>query len=427
MFTPVKKFLENSARLTGDFTRSENGAFVTIFGVSFFAIMLSIGIAFDYTQISRARSIVNHSLDSAILAAGNDLLENNPDDADIRATFEDHLYANLASHPELVDLVQVTNFAVDRATGQIDAALNLPYQTAFMAIAGYDTVQVGSLSQANFSTTPVEISMVLDVTGSMNDDGKLASMKLAAKDAIDALLPAGKPNSNVRIGLVPYSAGVRLDNALAAKASGQNTYSCMTERATNPHNDVPYNSEYVGADDRASCSSSKVRPLTSNGTALKNQITGFSASGYTAGHLGIAWSYYMLSDKWRALWPTGSKPDDYDSKTRKVAILMTDGEFNTYFQGVPNGQETFGVRQTESNTDAEELCTDMKKPKGTGEGITVYAIAFDAPPSAKQTLQKCASPDTATVTHFYDAANEAELRQAFLEIANSIKALRLTR
>jgi Flp pilus assembly protein TadG len=427
MKSRFKSILKTTTRLGGCFARNESGTFVTIFGVSFFAVMLSIGIAFDYSQISRARTIVNHSLDAAILAAGNEMLETNPNDAGLRAVFDDHLQANLASHPELMDLVSVSNFKVDRATGQIDASINTPIQTAFMAIAGYDTVQVKSFSQANFSTSPVEISMVLDVTGSMNDDGKLGSMKLAAADAIDALLPSGKANANVRIGLVPYSAGVRLSKPLALAASGQGTYTCMTERTVNPHNDVSFSAEYVGSDHRANCSGSKISPLTSNGLSLKNQIKGFSASGYTAGHLGIAWGYYMLSQKWQALWPTGSKPANYDTKTRKVAILMTDGEFNTYFAGVPNSQDPYGIRQNESNTDALELCKDMKKSKGSADGITIYTIAFAAPAQAKNTLQKCASPDVGNVKHYYDATDETELRQAFRDIANSIKKLRLTK
>ena len=43
-----------------------------------------------------------------------------------------------------------------------------------------------------------------------------------------------------------------------------------------------------------------------NKTNLKNQINAFSAGGCTAGHISIAWAYYMMSSKWNSAWPTGS-------------------------------------------------------------------------------------------------------------------------
>jgi hypothetical protein len=299
---------------------------------------------------------------------------------------------------------------------------------AFMGLIGYDKVPVRSVSEANFSTTPVEISMVLDVTGSMNDFGKLGSLKLAATNAIDILLPATDLNSKVRIGLVPYSAGVNLKGNLASLASGQNNYTCMTERTNNPYSDVSYASEPVGADRRARCSNSLVRPLTANSKILKQDIRNLVAEGATAGHLGIAWGYYMLSEKWQKLWEKESAaPSDYDGKTKKIAILMTDGSFNTYFKGVPNTQSPFGGKEAESANDSKGLCTDMKKQKNGNPGIIVYSIAFKAPNNAKQILQNCATPDDTKTTYYYDADNEAQLIAAFREIATSIKSLRLTR
>lgn len=422
-FGKFKKTKSNRPDLT-NFLNNEDGSFVTIFGVSAVAIFLAMGIAVDYTQVSRAKTLVDQSLDAALLAAGNKLLNTNPSDSELRKIFEDYLYSNLSGHPQLLNAVKINSFSADQSTGIISASLDTPVTMAFMGLAGISEIPVNSSAKAKFSNSPVEISMVLDVTGSMNNGGKLASLKLAAKDAVDILLPDGGNNKDVRIGLVPYSAGVKLSKKLASKASGQNKYTCVTERNINAANDVSYKKEYVGADYRAGCSSSKVLPLTSNGSNLKNNINNYSASGYTAGHLGIAWSYYMLSENWQKLWPKKSQPSNYGGKTKKIAVLMTDGEFNTYFEGVKNNP--MGSQQSKSNSDAIALCTDMKKNKKGGDGITIYSIAFNAPTSAKQTLQKCASSDSGSTTYFYDANSEAELRTAFREIAASIKTLRLT-
>ncbi len=415
--------VHNMKSLVKKFASNEDGAFATIFGVSSFAIALSVGLAVDYSQLSAARSLVNVSLDAAVLAAGHELLDGNENSASLRKIFENQLYANLESHSHLANAVEIKDFSVDVKSGLVNATLETPVQMAFMGLLGYQKVPVASFSEAKFSTTPVEISMVLDVTGSMNDNGKLPALKNAATKAIDILLPSGKTNNSVKIGLVPYSEGVRVSKKMADTASGQKNFTCMTERKVNAFNDSSYSTEEVGADPQAGCSFSKVQPLSGNGASLKGDINSLTASGYTAGHLGISWGYYMLSEKWQSLWGANAA-DNYGTSTKKVVILMTDGEFNTYFQGV-SGNPT-GAQQAKSEDAAKALCTDMKKSKKGGNGITIYSIAFNAPNSAKQVLENCASDSTPTTNYFFDANSPAELELAFKEIATSIKSLRLT-
>lgn len=42
-------------------------------------------------------------------------------------------------------------------------------------------------------------------------------------------------------------------------------------------------------------------PLSDNKTALKNSINSYTAAGSTAGHIGIAWAWYLLSPNFRNL------------------------------------------------------------------------------------------------------------------------------
>ncbi len=409
------------------FVQNESGSFATIFGVSTLAVFMSVGVAVDYSQISRSKTIVDSSLDAAVLAAGNDLLKNDSSQAELKTVFENHLYANLDLHANLSNNVTIQSFSVDKDSGLISAKLNTPVQMAFMGIVGVNQMKFDSITEATFSTTPVEISMVLDVTGSMKNNGKLNSLKLAANDAVDILLPDGQNNSNIRLGLVPYSEGVRLSNNLLNKASGQTTNKCATERKVYPYSDVSYASEYVSTIEGAKCSSSEVLPLTSDADTLKNEINALTAKGYTAGHLGISWAYYMLSEKWQNLWPNNAKPDNYGTNTKKIAILMTDGSFNTYFNGFENDPRNTNPTVVESNYSAKKICSDMKADKAGSEGIEVYSIAFNAPADAKVTLQDCASNNTSQTTYYYDANSEDELRTAFAEIAQSIKSLRLSK
>ena len=100
----IRKFRNETAQIcvntspaapVSGFLKDDKGTFATIFGVSAFAVFLTMGLAVDYTQMSRAKSLMDNSLDAAILATGNELLENEPTAAELRTIFENHLYANL--------------------------------------------------------------------------------------------------------------------------------------------------------------------------------------------------------------------------------------------------------------------------------------------------------------------------------------------
>ena len=154
-------------------------------------------------------------------------------------------------------------------------------------------------------------------------------------------------------------------------------------------------------------------PLTSNRLQLENKIDSYQASGWTAGHIGLAWGWYLVSPDWAGIRPAASAPRAYDPiHTLKVVILMTDGEFNTSYDNGP---------QNATSTDqALFLCNNMKE---AGKDIQIYTVAFQAPPEAQATLQTCAS----AAGDYFDAVDGATLRASFQEIASRMQSLRLAK
>jgi hypothetical protein len=140
----------------------------------------------------------------------------------------------------------------------------------------------------------------------------------------------------------------------------------------------------------------------------------------------------MLSPSWSYLWPSANQPVAYGTaNTQKIAILMTDGEYNTAFcNGVVSRDSTAssGDRKINCNatngsstTQARSLCAAMKAP---GTGITIYTIGFQLGGNATaiETLRQCASDDS----KFYNADDGVELRAAFRDIALRLATLRLS-
>ena len=132
-----------------------------------------------------------------------------------------------------------------------------------------------------------------------------------------------------------------------------------------------------------------------------------TASGRTAGHLGVAWAWYLLSPNWSGVWPASSAPRAYDeSNALKVVILMSDGVFN---------EEQYRPQGT-SSEQAIRLCDEMRS-----RGIEIYSVAFQAPPAGQQTLKACAGDDG----RYFEASSNAELIAAYEDIADSLIILRI--
>jgi len=167
-------------------------------------------------------------------------------------------------------------------------------------------------------------------------------------------------------------------------------------------------------------------PLTSDKTKLKATIDGLVAANSTAGAVGTAWAWYLISPEWGNIFTGASKPDSYSKmselgpsgqpRLRKIAILMTDGAYNTY------QARQYGDTSTEADAvraRAVQLCTNMK-----AKGITVYTVGFQLGTDAKAiaTLNSCATDPS----YFYSAANGDALKAAFRDIALKISALRIS-
>ncbi|MGE5147825.1 MAG: pilus assembly protein TadG, partial [Candidatus Eiseniibacteriota bacterium] len=222
----------------------------------------------------------------------------------------------------------------------------------------------------------------------------------------------------------------------------QQISNCVTERGgadaytdTAP-NIAPVGRNYPGSN--VPCVSSTVLPLTSNRTTLHNKINGLSAGGSTAGHIGIAWGWYMVSPNWAYLWSAPSQPAPYGTPDLlKVVVIMTDGNFNTvYLNGVISGPDSQPASETGSNaqkinqnstnnpdtssTQAKNLCDAMK-----AKDIIVFTVGLGVQNNATATdvLNHCASD----AAHVYFPSNGTELKQAFHDIAMGIAWLRLSK
>jgi hypothetical protein len=173
-------------------------------------------------------------------------------------------------------------------------------------------------------------------------------------------------------------------------------------------------------DTRNNCpNGAAVTALSDDNGALKRAIGGLRSGGSTAGHLGTAWAWYLVSPEWSSVWPVASRPVAYgDKKTIKAVVLMTDGVYNTFGGQCDRSCSNTSGQARDSQRVAQQLCQNMKD-----KSVKVYSIGFKLDdPRAENVLRECA---TSALT-FYRAENGDQLLQAFRQIAEDLLRLRLS-
>ena len=186
-----------------------------------------------------------------------------------------------------------------------------------------------------------------------------------------------------------------------------------------------------------------IQPLSGDKEMLRSRVKQkLATSGSTAGQLGTAWAWYMLSPKWNTVlqqaFPSSSPAAPYSDmaiknsrgmpKLRKIAVLMTDGDYNiNYCKGVEakNSDQSPDINCNSENgkalAQATALCSAMKAPIG-GASIEVYTIGFQVSSASRTFLTNCATD----ASHYYDATTDVALQAAFKDIALKIANIRLT-
>ena len=429
--------------------RSEHGNITVIRSIAMSRVLLAAGSAIDYARLLSTRTALTAATDAAALQIANskltsqDALETQAQDIIARNYAEDRFgaLARLDLH-------------TDSTT--VDLATRVKFETTFMQLAGIKFIDLDVISQVKKSGSNLEVALVLDVTQSMAGT-KINALKSAAKEFVDLVVADSQTPFYSKVALVPYSSAVNVGsltttvrgsvtsgtcsspgcskyrfNRSSSDGGGTQTYSisnCVTERTgAYAFTDKPPSVAKMGRHYAPNCLSSQVKPLRSNKSDIKGDIESLNVQGSTAGHIGFEWGWYALS-KDVELWSGSEEPAAYGTaKLKKIAIVMTDGEYNTaYCNGVLSknsigyGNDRINCNATNGDSfeQAKTLCAEMKKKK-----IEIYTIGFDVGSDADviDVLSTCASG----ADHAFLAATSAELTSVFKAIGRKLTALRIS-
>ena len=344
------------ARLAA-FRRDEDGALV-IFSVFMLLMILFVGsLGVDMMRFEMERAKLQSTLDRAVLAAADIDQTMNPTDV----VNEYFTKSGLGG--------SVTGVTVSEGLGyrSVSATARKTINTQLIHMLGVDTMSAPAAGTAEERVDSVEISLVLDVSGSMASNNKIGNLRTAGGQFIDAIVANTEANK-VSISIVPYNGQVNVGPDLIDKYNitdrHNNTFcvdlppSVYTSAALSRSLPMPqhvFADTYNSSNTSSSYSTSSMTPSSvnrwcdanpvnrirvhsNNVNQLKGHINNLQPVGATSIDAGMRWGSALLDPSARSvvselvsenvvIAPFAGRPLEYnDPEVLKVIVLMTDGE-----------------------------------------------------------------------------------------------------
>jgi Flp pilus assembly protein TadG len=333
---------------------------MTIFGLTGVFIMLvygGIGIDMIYSEVERTR--LQNTLDRAVLAAAD--LEQQ---IDPQTLVQDYL-----TKMNLEDTLANVNISVDSGLNYrtVTAEAQRTFNANFLQILGFDQLQATGLSAAEERISNIEISMILDISGSMGQNEKIENLRTAATEFVDTVINNDDAGLTT-ISIVPYNATVSLGPTVSQYYTLSDEHdisncaifpdSAFTSRSISTSETLqrlahfdPYTLDQntiVTPDSWCPVGTyGSVIAHSSDRDQLVDHIASLSAGGNTAIDLGMKWGVALLDPSARPV-VTGligegdvvpeaaGRPAAYDAPDAlKIAVVMTDGMNTTQFDLAP--------------------------------------------------------------------------------------------
>ena len=445
------------------FAGANEGNIAILFGIAVIPIISFVGAAVDYTRANAARSSMQAALDSTALMLAKDLTEGTINTSQIAAKADAYfkaLYTNNETKSITITATYTQN-AGNGSTILVNGSGNI--ETGFMRVVGFPTMDFKTSSTSAWGNVRMRVAMVLDVTGSMKNDGKMPAMQTAAKALVDQLGALQKDPGDIYISLVPFAKDVNIGSSFynsswidwsrwdtQSATNGWGTCSnpyyttrsnckdanktwtpdrtkwngCVTDRDQDydTKNTEPSSSnaptmvvaeEYTsGSTNYCKTGSSSyvqpIVPLSSNWSALKTAIDNLQPTGNTNQGIGLAWGWLTLGV---GVAPFNAPAKDTGNYTYKDAIVILSDGLNTQNRWYSNA----------SQIDARQkiLCANAK---ASPYSVVIYTVQVDTGGDGESAvLKECASG----TDKYYHITDPNQTLSVFNSIGQSLAKLRV--
>ncbi|MEM7076433.1 MAG: VWA domain-containing protein [Pseudomonadota bacterium] len=339
------------------FWKKEDGSatILTLFILMFMLVMAGLGV--DTMRHEMERTHLQATLDASVLAGAGSPTEKT--EAQIRGIVEDYFAKNGMS--EYLNEIKDEDITSTLNSTKVSATADMQIDTYLMKLSGVDTLDAAAAATAEITIPKLEISLVLDVSGSMQGS-KLTAVQSAAKEFVTAILQNSDPGNAV-ISVVPFSWGVTPNDSIYEALTVNETHDHSTclrfsssdfgSTAINPgaaYDQQVYTSwrdELFDGDGgvvtegsswayNRSCFTDpyfRILPYSISESQLHTKIDSLQAAGSTSQHLGMKWGAALLDPAFSSVLSAMQTPQvDVDPAT---GTTVTSYEVNPSLSNIP--------------------------------------------------------------------------------------------
>jgi Flp pilus assembly protein TadG len=201
----LRRLVQTSAQFCHD--RRANTAIT--FAIAVIPLMAFIGSAVDYSRASSVKVELQSALDATALMVSKSAASMTA--TQLNSTANNYFLAQF-SEPSATNVA--FNAAYSTSGGSnvvVTGSADLP--TQFLGIIGITKISLSGSSTAKWGSTRLRVALVLDTTGSMNDDGKIDALKTATKNMLTQLQASASTDGDVYVSIIPFSKNVNVDPA----------------------------------------------------------------------------------------------------------------------------------------------------------------------------------------------------------------------
>jgi len=419
--------------LLSTFFKDVRGNVAMMFAMFLGPLVVSVGGALDYSRTFTIGAEIQSAMDAGTLAAAS-LSQGEDPESVVRS----YITAALSEHNGVLERLNVqvsSDLAINSREVTADAVISVP--TLMLGLIGYDALTLNRTSEANERVRNLEISLVLDVSGSMSGS-KITALRDAAEEFVGVMMDPDL-SGLTSLSVIPYNGGVRLPpivtNALVPGTPDDS--GCLELGTADP---IEMNLGTGGYDwldwqdrDQRGWRSSAFCPeeneasifLEDAPSVLVGLIRDLDAGGNTGLDIATAWGARALDPSWRGRLGGDftDRPAAYDdTSTMKVLVVMTDGAATAQIRRAQNwygnwySYELYSAAQARANMAA--ACDAAE-----AQGVHIYTIAFQVSGSTNRNLMR----DCASRQENYYAVESLDISSAFNSIAADLNNLRLAR
>jgi Flp pilus assembly protein TadG len=391
------------------FCSDRRGNVAILFALALLPTAGLAGAAVDFSRANAVRASLQAAADAAALAAARNA--QGLSEARLAERARGVFAANFNRKDATLGPIEVV-----KGQNTVRVAASATVKTSIMAIMHVDTIKVATAGEVAWGTNRIELTLVLDNTGSMATANKMPALKAAVRDLISDL-ERSTDRTAIKVSIIPFDTQVNIGTRF--RDAGWLTFDADLDRRLRVERrhwegcvvdrDRPDDTKDFGTSSRSSYPAARcetgtlaqVQPLTNDFGALRRTVDAMRPSGYTDITIGIAWGLASLShgEPFAEAEPFGTH------NLSKYMVVLTDGD---------NTRNRFTADAHEIDARTRLACRAVKR-----EGVTVFTIRVVE--GNRSLLRECAS----TPDRYHEVGNASEIQPVFRRILNEIKGIRI--